>query len=52
VPCKIEDLDAPLIVSGQAMAMLTSLLHGKENSITLFYLELCDTLPRLFCRSA
>jgi len=73
----IEDFDVPLVESGQAMTMLTSLLHGvqnfiplciyiyiyiyiyilliiehngdvsPENSITLFYLELCYALPRL-----
>jgi len=52
VPSKIEDLDASLVESGQAMTMLTSLLHGVENFITLFYLELCDALPHLFSRSA
>jgi hypothetical protein len=47
VPSKIEDLDAPLVESGQAVRMLTSLLRGIENSVTLFCLELCNALSRL-----
>jgi len=36
VPTKIEDLDVPLVESGQAMTMLTSLLHVIQNFIPLY----------------